>query len=92
MVHPSDGEAWKLFNSEHPHFSAESKNVHLRLCTDGFNSFGSFAAPYSCWSAILTVYNLPSGMCEAEVHVFIYCHTQSKQLGAEYRYLSSIVD
>jgi len=31
-------------------------------------------------------------MCEAEVHVFIYCHTQSKQLGAEYRYLSSIVD
>jgi len=20
MVHPSDGEAWKLFNSVHPHF------------------------------------------------------------------------
>jgi hypothetical protein len=43
MVHPSDGEAWKLFNSVHPHFSAESRNVHLGLCTDEFNPFGSFA-------------------------------------------------
>ena len=63
MVHPSNGEAWKHFNSVHPHFSAESRNVHLGLCTDGFNLFGSFVAPYSCWPIILTVYNLPPGMC-----------------------------
>ena len=63
MVHPSDGEAWKHFNSVHPHFSAESRNVRLGLCTDGFNPFESFAAPYSCWPIILTVYNLPPGMC-----------------------------
>jgi len=63
MVHPSDGEAWKLFNSVHPHFSAESRNVRVGLYTDGFNPFGSFAAPYSCWAVILTVYNLPPGMC-----------------------------
>jgi hypothetical protein len=55
MVHPSDGEAWKHFNSVHPHFSAESMNVRLGLCTDGFNPFGSFDAPYSCWPVILTV-------------------------------------
>jgi len=48
MVHPSDSEPWKLFNSVHPHFSPESRNVCLGLCTDGFNPFGSFAAPYSC--------------------------------------------
>jgi len=40
LVHPSDGEAWKHFNSVHPHFSAESRNVHLGLYTDGFNPFG----------------------------------------------------
>jgi len=40
MVHPSDGEAWKHFNSMHPHFSSESRNVHFGLCTDGFNPFG----------------------------------------------------
>jgi hypothetical protein len=51
-VHPSNSEAWKHFNSVHPHFSAESRNMHLGLCTDGFNSFGSFAAPYSCWPVI----------------------------------------
>ena len=43
MVHPSDGEAWKRFNSVHPHFSTESRNVRLGLCTDEFNPFGSFA-------------------------------------------------
>ena len=63
MVHPFDGETWKHFNSVHPYFSAESRNVRLELCTDGFNLFGSFAAPYSYWSVILTVYNLPPGMC-----------------------------
>ena len=63
MVHLSNGEAWKHFNSVHSHFSAESKNVYLGLCTDRFNLFGSFAAPYSCCPIILTVYNLSPGMC-----------------------------
>jgi hypothetical protein len=62
-VHPSNGEARKYFNSVHPHFSAESRNMRLKLCTDGFNPFGSFVAPYYCWPVILTVYNLPPGMC-----------------------------
>jgi len=63
IVHPFDSEAWKHFNNVHPHFSAESRNVRLGLCTNRFNVFGSFAAPYSCWLVILTVYNLSSGMC-----------------------------
>ena len=71
MVHPSDGEAWKHFNSVHPYFSAESRNVGLGLCTDGFNPFGSFAAPYSCWPVILTVYNLPPGMCMRPEFIFL---------------------
>jgi len=44
-------------------FSAELRNVCLGLCTDGFNPFGLFSSPYSCWLVILTIYNLPSGMC-----------------------------
>jgi hypothetical protein len=36
--------------------------MYLGLCTDGFNPFGSFAAPYSYWPIILTVYNLPPEM------------------------------
>jgi hypothetical protein len=55
----------------HPPFSAESRNVRLGLCTDGFNPFGSFAAPYSCWPVILTVYNLPPGMCMRPEFMFL---------------------
>jgi hypothetical protein len=71
MVHPSDGEAWKHFNSVHPHFSVESRNVRLGLCTNGFNPFGSFVAPYSCWPVILTVYNLPPGLCMRPKFMFL---------------------
>jgi len=70
-VHPSDGKAWKLFNNVHPHFSTESRNVCLGLCIDKFNPFGSFAAPYSCWSVILTVYDLPLGMCMRPEFMFL---------------------
>jgi hypothetical protein len=63
MVHPFDGEAWKYFNSVHSQFSVKSRNVRLELYINGFNLFRSFTAPYSCWSVILTVYNLPPGMC-----------------------------
>jgi len=63
MVYPSNCEAWKHFNNVHPHFLAESRNVCLGLCTNRFNPFESFAAPYSCWPVILIVYNLQPGMC-----------------------------
>jgi len=62
MVLHSNDEAWKHFNSVHHHFSAESRNVRLKLCTYEFNPFESFATPYSCWPVILTVYNLPLEM------------------------------
>jgi hypothetical protein len=71
MVHPSNDEAWKHFNSVHPHFLAESRNVCLGLCTNIFNPFGSFAAPYSCWPVILTVYNLPPGVCMRSEFMFL---------------------
>jgi len=53
------------------HFSVESRNMYLGLCTDGFNLFGSFAAPYSCWPIILMVYNLPPGMCMRLEFIFL---------------------
>jgi hypothetical protein len=57
-MHPYNDEAWKHFNSVHLYFLAESRNMHFGLCTDGFNPFGLFAAPYSCWLVILMVYSL----------------------------------
>jgi hypothetical protein len=71
MVHPSDGEALKHFNNVHPQFSVESRNVCLGLCTDGFNPFGSFASPYSCWLIILMVYNLTPRICIRPKFIFL---------------------
>jgi len=42
------------------------------LCTNGFNPFGSFSAPYSCWPVILTVYNMPPGMCMRPKFMFLF--------------------
>jgi hypothetical protein len=77
LVHPFDSEAWKNFNSMHPQFSAESRNVNLGLCIDRLNPFGSFVAHYSCWLMILIIYNLPLGMyMRLELILFfIYGHT-----------------
>jgi len=71
MVHPFDDMHGKHFKSVHPHFSAESRNVRLGLCTDGFNLFGSFVASYSCWPIILMVYNSPSDMCMRPEFMFL---------------------
>jgi len=71
-VHHSGGEAWKHFNSVHPHFLAKSRKVHLGLCAYGSNPFGSFAAPYSYWPIILTVYNLPPRMCMRLEFMFLF--------------------
>jgi hypothetical protein len=65
------------------------ENVELTECM----TCGSFAAPYSCWTVILTVYNLPPGMCMRSEFMFcIYGHTRSEQSGVEYRCLYSSVD
>ncbi|KAD7477470.1 hypothetical protein E3N88_00606 [Mikania micrantha] len=62
MVHPSDGKAWKHFDSINPDFANEIRNVRLGLCTDGFNPNNSNSNPFSLWPIFLTVYNLPPWM------------------------------
>ncbi|XP_076904800.1 uncharacterized protein LOC143560372 [Bidens hawaiensis] len=60
MAHPSDSKAWKHFDLNNPDFANEIRNVHLGLCTDGFNPNNS--NPYSLWPVFLTIYNLPPWM------------------------------
>ncbi|KAL9663276.1 hypothetical protein QQ045_028115 [Rhodiola kirilowii] len=48
MVHPSDGQSWKYFDSCYPDFSLETRNVRLGLCSDGFSPFRTHVKSYSC--------------------------------------------
>ncbi|KAK4383319.1 hypothetical protein Sango_2787400 [Sesamum angolense] len=61
--HPSDAEAWKHFDQMYPDFAEEQRNVWLSLCIDGFALHGQYGRTYSCWSVIITPYNLLPGMC-----------------------------
>lgn len=69
IVHPSDGKAWKHFESTHSPFSKEIRNVRLGLCTDGFTPNNLNSNSYSLWPVFLTIYNLPPWMSLKDVHV-----------------------
>ncbi|KAL2237855.1 UNVERIFIED_CONTAM: hypothetical protein Sindi_0977200 [Sesamum indicum] len=71
MYHPSDVEAWRHFDWTYPDFTAEPHNVRLGLCTDEFAPHGQYSLSYSCWSVILTPYNLPSGMCMSSEYMIL---------------------
>ncbi|XP_065867486.1 uncharacterized protein [Euphorbia lathyris] len=71
MCHPCDSEAWKHFNIINESFVAESRNVRLGLCTDGFQPFGQSGKQYSSWPIIITPYNLPPWMCMKDKHMFL---------------------
>ncbi|XP_074300368.1 uncharacterized protein LOC141631622 [Silene latifolia] len=71
MSHPSDGEAWKHFDHQHPQFSSEPRNVRHRLCTEGFQPFGQFGTKYSCWPVMVTPYNLPPWLCMKRQFIFL---------------------
>ncbi|XP_039120731.1 uncharacterized protein LOC120257299 [Dioscorea cayenensis subsp. rotundata] len=71
MRHCSDSLAWKHFSNTHPSFAAESWNVRLGLCTDGFQPFGQSGQQFSSWPVIVTPYNLPPSMCMKEEYMFL---------------------
>jgi hypothetical protein len=71
LVYPSNGEAWKKFNQDHQDFASNPRNIRLRLCIDGFSPFNMFSNVYSCWSVIVTVYNLPPWNCITRPFMFL---------------------
>ncbi|KAL0294795.1 UNVERIFIED_CONTAM: hypothetical protein Sradi_6868000 [Sesamum radiatum] len=69
MCYQSEEEAWKHFDRTHPDLAAEPRNIRLGLCTDGFALHGQYDHAYSYWPVILTLYNLPLGMCMSSEYV-----------------------
>nr|XP_033509894.1 uncharacterized protein LOC104088328 [Nicotiana tomentosiformis]XP_033509895.1 uncharacterized protein LOC104088328 [Nicotiana tomentosiformis] len=59
LKHPADGQAWKDFDSLHPDFARDSRNLRLGLASDGFNPFRTMSISHTMWPVILMVYNSP---------------------------------
>jgi hypothetical protein len=62
MVHPSDAEAWQYFDMQYPDKAKDARNVRVAIATDGFNPYGTHAAPYTCWPVFVIPLNLPPGV------------------------------
>ncbi|XP_021843900.2 uncharacterized protein [Spinacia oleracea] len=62
LQHPSDGQAWKDFDSEYKQFAKDPRNVRLGITTDGFSPFNSMSIVHSTWPVILINNNLPPWM------------------------------
>jgi hypothetical protein len=72
LRHPADGEAWKSFDNLYPKFAADSKNVRLGLCSDGFNPFGNLSTSHNTWLVMLVSYNLPIWMCMKQTSFILF--------------------
>ena len=73
MTHPCHGEARHHFNRTYPDFASDLRNIRLGLCADGFTPNNQFSKLYSCWSVVVTPYNLPPEMCMKYPYLFLTC-------------------
>jgi hypothetical protein len=71
MVHSSDSEAWKVLHNFDAKFASDSRNVHMGLAIDGFNSISTNSTPYSCWPIFVVPYNLPPSLCMKYEFMFL---------------------
>ncbi|XP_009770707.1 uncharacterized protein LOC142161614 isoform X1 [Nicotiana tabacum] len=69
--HPADGDAWKDFDSLHPEFSSDPRNVRLGLSSDGFNPFRTMSISHSMWPVMLMNYNLSPWICMKPEYIML---------------------
>jgi hypothetical protein len=53
MVHPANADAWRYFDIQNPDKAKDARNVRVAIATDGFNPYGTHAAPYTCWPVFM---------------------------------------
>jgi hypothetical protein len=69
--HSANGEAWRAFDTLHPNFASNPRNVRLGLASNGFNPFGNMSTSHSTWPVTLVPYNLPHWMCMKEQYFIL---------------------
>ncbi|CAN6226636.1 unnamed protein product [Urochloa humidicola] len=64
LRHPADAHQWKNFDDKYKEFAKDPRNVRFALSTDGMNPFGERKSTHSTWPVILSMYNLPTWLCQ----------------------------
>ena len=82
--HLADATQWKNFDLLYPQFAEEIQNIRFGLSTDGMNLFGENRTVYSTWPVILTIYNLPTWLCQKRKYLMLSILIQGpKQTGID---------
>ncbi|WVZ83383.1 hypothetical protein U9M48_030541 [Paspalum notatum var. saurae] len=71
LSHPADATQWQTFDELYPEFAKDPRNVRFALSTDGMNPFGERNSTHSTWPVILTIYNLPSWLCQKRKYTML---------------------
>jgi len=72
LQHLADARQWKEFNEKYYlEFGNNSTNVRFALSTDGMNLFGERSSTHNTWPVILTMYNLPTWLCQKRKYLLL---------------------
>jgi len=71
LSHPADGTQLKRFDEMYPEFAKDPRNVRFALRTEGMNPFGERNSIHSTWAVILTIYNLPTWLCQKRKYIML---------------------
>nr|KYP30927.1 hypothetical protein KK1_049591 [Cajanus cajan] len=71
LRHPADSLAWKTFDSLHPNFASDPRNVRLGLASDGFNAYKNIGNQHSVWPVVLMTYNLAPWDCMKQPYLML---------------------
>ncbi|XP_066347639.1 uncharacterized protein [Miscanthus floridulus] len=71
LRHPADAKQWQEFDKKYPDFAEDPRNVRFALSTDGMNPFAERSSTHSTWPVIMTIYNLPSWLCQKRKYLLL---------------------
>ena len=69
--HPADARQWINFDAQYREFAKDPRNIRFALSTDGVNPFGDMSSSHSTWPVLLTMYNLPTWLCQKRKYVLL---------------------
>jgi hypothetical protein len=64
IAHPADCSQWQAFNEKYKNFNEDPRNVRFGLSIDGMNPFNERMSDHNTWLVILTMYNIPTYLCQ----------------------------
>lgn len=79
LQHPADARQWLNFDAKYKEFAKDPCNIWFALSTDGLNPFGDMSSSHSTWPVLLTMYNLPTWLCQKRKCVLLCILIQGPQ-------------